>query len=328
MRRLLIVVLVAAAAYGGYWFVGARAAENGARDGLTQLAEQGWQVGYEALSTRGFPSRFDTTVTDLDLTTPDGQVRYQAPFLQAFALSYQPTQVIVAFPTRQDITLGGQVVTLASEGLRVSAAARANAALTFETATLEAQLLALSSDTGGVRTGPVLAAMRAGADLTYDLYGKVDKITLPDDLWQQMFPNGALPLSIAAVTLNGQITLDRTLDRFALDPEAGDPPRVMAVKLSETRLDWGDLTIAASGDLRADASGFAEGEVTIRARGLDDLLRGLSNIGAIAPGMEQSLQSMATGLADGQGDVTLTLTMSGGLTRMGFLPVGAAPRLY
>ena len=57
MRRLFILVMVVATAYGGYWFYGARSAETGAKDALAALSQDGWTVAYESLNTRGFPSR-------------------------------------------------------------------------------------------------------------------------------------------------------------------------------------------------------------------------------------------------------------------------------
>lgn len=70
MRRLTFIVLILAAIYAGYWFIGVGAMEKSAADQFNDLEKSGWQVDYTDLSTAGFPSRFDTTVNDLTLTTP------------------------------------------------------------------------------------------------------------------------------------------------------------------------------------------------------------------------------------------------------------------
>jgi len=107
MIRLFFGAMILAALYAGYWVVGSRTVEGQAVSGLDALQSDGWTVAYSDVNTRGFPSRFDTTVTDLDLTAPDG-TRYQAPFVQALALSYRPNEVIAAFPDEQTLTIAGQ----------------------------------------------------------------------------------------------------------------------------------------------------------------------------------------------------------------------------
>lgn len=320
MRRLLIFVIVVALAYAGYWVAGSRTVENGARDALADLQDQGWEVSYDALRTRGFPSRFDTTVTELTLTPPGGPT-YAAPFLQAFALSYQPNKVIAAFPPAQTLTLGDTQVTLASTGMRASAAVRASTALDFDNATLVAEAWSLASDVAGVRMGDTLFALRAGADRTLDAYGKVDRITLPDDLWQQMFPHGGLPLSIDRIEVDAVLTLDKPMNRISLTGQT--PPRVMAVELKNTQLGWGELSVRLTGTVTADAAGFAEGTVQLEASNFGKLARGLARIGAIQPGLADMIGNLEEQMAQG-----LPITLSGGQMRAGFIPLGAAPRLH
>ncbi len=325
MRRLFIIVMVLAMVYGGYWFVGARTVEGGAQDALADLTTQGWDVKFSELGTRGFPSRFDTTISDLSLTTPDGLLTYQAPFLQAFALSYQPNKVIAAFPPRQTLTFAGQSVTLGSEGLRASAAVKANAGLSFDAATAEAKMLSLASDVAGVRTGKTLLALRAAAiPNTYDSYLSVEKITLPDDFWQQMFPHGALPLSIDTLRLNATATLDQELNRITFTE--GPPPVLTALKLTELVLNWGDLTIQAEGALDIDQNGIPAGKITVTATEWEDLLTGLTNVGLLEPGIADTYRNMGTLLAEGSETLTVPLTFQNGFMSLGALPMGLAPR--
>ncbi len=325
MRRLLIIVVVLATIYGGYWFIGARTVEGGAQDALAEMATQGWDVTFSDLDTRGFPSRFDTTVTDLSLTTPDRSVTYEAPFLQAFALSYQPNKVIAAFPPRQTLRIFGQPFTIASDGLRASAAVEANAGLSFDAATVEAEMLALSSDVAGVRTGPVLAAMRGAAmPNAYDGYLSVARITLPDDLWQQMFPHGALPLSIDELRFNSTATLDRALNRATFTD--GPPPVMTALKLTELALIWGDLSISATGAIDIDQAGVPSGKITVTATAWEDLLTGLENVGVVEHGIADTYRNMGRMLSEGSDTLTVPLTFQNGFMSLGAVPLGLAPR--
>ncbi len=106
MRRLTIIVLALAAIYGAYWVFGASMVERTATSRAELMRLEGWKIDYDDLSTRGFPSRFDTTVTALDVEIPSGDLAWSAPFVQALSLAYKPNEVILALPESQTITLG------------------------------------------------------------------------------------------------------------------------------------------------------------------------------------------------------------------------------
>lgn len=320
MKRLFILVMVVATAYSAYWVVGSRTVNAGAQDALQQMQADGWTVAYDDLRTRGFPSRFDTTVTDLTLTSPDG-VTYTAPFVQAFALSYRPNRVIMAFPPAQTVTVGGSPLTIASDGMRASGAVRANTALSFDEATLVSDMLAISTEVAGIRMRDVLVAARAGEEASYDLYAGLKTLTLPDDLWQQMFPNGALPLSVDAVSVDATAVLSAPLDRST---QAVD---VLTLTLKQATLNWGDMSVTATGSLAADPAGFAAGQITVEAREAGKLLQGLVNVGAIDPGPAPTVENMMAALQDDTGKMVVPLTFANGQVSWGFLPLGPAPRL-
>lgn len=320
MRRLVILVIVMAVAYAGYWVVGSRSVNGAAHDALTGLTEAGWQVEYTDLTTRGFPSRFDTTVTDFALTSPEG-LQYQAPFLQAFALSYRPNRVIIAFPPDQTVAIGGLPLTLASDGMRASGSVRANTALSFSAATLVADSLAMSTDAAGIRMRGVLAAARSVGDNNYDLYAGAKTLTLPTAVWQKMFPQNKLPAAIDAVSVDATVSLDAPIDR--LNPNPG----IVAITLKQAALGWGDVSIRASGSLTPDQAGFAAGQITIEAVNADILLIGLANAGLIDPGVAPTLQNMVSTMADETGKMTVPLTFANGQVSWGFLPLGPAPAL-
>ena len=103
MKFLLGLVTALAVLYGGYWFVGQRAVERGAAAAFDQMAADGWEATHAGISTIGFPSRFDTTVTAPRLVDMATGVGWEAPWIQVFALSYLPNEVIALFPEEQAI---------------------------------------------------------------------------------------------------------------------------------------------------------------------------------------------------------------------------------
>ena len=120
MRKLLWLVLIAAFAWSAYWFIGARTSERAMIGWLEDRRAEGWQVEYSDLSLRGYPNRFDTTLTDLVLTDPETGVSWRAPFFQIFALSYQPKHLIAVWPNEQTIATPYQTISITSEKMSAS----------------------------------------------------------------------------------------------------------------------------------------------------------------------------------------------------------------
>ena len=324
MRRLFFAVVLAGLAYCAYWFIGVRTVNTTATQTVTDLRDAGWQIAYDSLRTRGFPSRFDTTVEGLVVTAPGNPVTWRVPFVQALALSYQPDRVIVVAPPALTAESSDVTVTFANTGLRMSAQMRGDTALGLDHATAEAQTLSLATPDLVLRTGPALAAIRlAETPLAYDIYAKVSGITLPEPLWQAAFPAGALPQSLDTVELNA-------VARFDVWPGAEDTPPLVTlaeVTLDDTSLRWGDLALTLSGALAPDAAGFAAGTITVEATNWQPLIDGLAAAGMIAPGIAATVQNMGQMMQAGGETLSLPLTFANGRVAMGFVPLGDAPRL-
>ena len=285
MRTLFFVVTAIAALYGGYWFLGSSQVEARAEAALAGLGVQGWAVDYTDLDTVGFPSRFDTTVTDLALSSPDGQLGWAAPSFQVLAISYRPNRVSAVWPPEQRLTLAGQPVDIASQGLRASATFGLSADLPLERATLEGGLSAVSSRAGWAFCFDRLLAgvRRADAAATYDLILEAE---------------GLRPATVSAnlghLRLDAQVTLDAPLDR-----RLQGAPRLMALAIRDARLTQGDVALTASGDLAPDAQGFLAGTVLLTAENWRGLLDLLDAAGILihdqAPFLQGALEELARG---------------------------------
>ena len=326
MRFLTILVAVLGALYFGYWFVGSTALERGANGWLDEMRLSGWDVRYDDLNTRGFPSRFDTTLTNPDFRDPVSGIGWQAPFLQVLALSYRPNQVIAVWPPTQDIILPGETLTLQSVGLRASAAVAAAAALPLDAVTVEVGAAALISSRGwDVSIAKGLLAFRdAGlAPGQYDAFGEVTEIALPSVLLQVLDPARLMPIDVALLRLDAGISFDRPLDRFA-GSEGG--PRLTRITLREMRLTWGTVSVNATAELLVDAQGVPEGEISLVAANWEQMIALATNAGLIdaaaAPGFERA----ASAMANGSDRIDARITIENGFMAWGPVPLGPAPR--
>ncbi len=325
MRWLFGIVLGLAVLYGGYWFVGARMVEAGAERFLAGLEADGVEVRYADLSLHGFPSRFDTTLSDFSFDDPATGIGWSAPFVQVFALSYQPNRIIAVWPDSQQIRLPGQTVTLAADRLRASASAAPNRSLPLRNLTVESGAARLVSDLGWtVSLTDALAALRnnpAGGP-AYDLWLKLDGVAPPEPAMRALDPAGARPSALSLLQIDAAVALDQPIDRAM----AG-PPLIQRIDLRSAELHWGEMLLQASGELAPDGYGLAEGRILLRVTDWRGAIEAATNAGMIAPEFAPTWLSMAENLAQGSETVELPLVFRNGGISFGLFQLGPAPRL-
>lgn len=325
MRLLLIATLVLATLWGGYWYVGQRAVEKQGVAFLEQLSDDGWRVDFGSLETRGFPSRFDTTLTGLDLTDPSGTFGWQTPIFQLLALSYQPNKVIAVWPEEQRLRIGGETITISSDGMRASASATVSANPALDTATVEVGLVGLQSETGWAASADrALLAVRPASDSgqSYDAYLDMSELVLPLALRERLDPEGTMPAAIAIAKINSTLTFDSPLDAAAL---SGAGPRLTAARMRDLRLVWGEMVLAVSGDLALGADGQPSGKLRLTVTGWDQMVGLGVNAGLIHPADEKTWRSVGASLAQGAETVEVPLTIDSGQVWLGMFLIGYLP---
>lgn len=313
MRRLTYLIVVLACVYAGYWFVGANRVTNGAETALAQMEAQGWTARAD-VATKGFPSRFDTTLNDLSLVGPAGNWGYSAPFVQTLALSYRPNNVILVLPNTQRIQSRADIGTLTAERLRASATVKPNLALAFDDLTAEGADLTYASDAGWDMTLAALliaARLQDGQDRRYDVYTKLDQFALPGDAG-----------TITNTILEADVRLAAPLDRSTQDV------LVEQLVINTLRIDWSDVVLIGEGQLDMDAQGRPEGQILLQVENWQVLIPRLVDLGLFDPGFARTAQTMGTLLAQGKDTMTLPLKYENGMGMLGPLPLGPAPRLH
>lgn len=324
MRALFWAVLAAVLLYSGYWVVGRWQVETRLSDALVALSDQGWEVDYASLTTRGFPSRFDTTATDLVVGTPDGRLRYETPILQVLALSYRPNRLIAAFAPSQVVTVDGQTVAVTSEDLRASLRVGLSTALPLE------EVRVAGTDVGvapagrpGLSMGTLsLAARRAEGQAVYRL---------------GLEATGLRPLSDdaegGAAALGGRVALDRVhLDATAtldapLDRRSRAAPRLLALSLADLSASVGGASLVVTGDFAPDATGALAGEGRVALRDWRALLDALERAGFVPPERRGLVEGALGGLSRGQPDIEVPVTLADGWVSALGMRLVEAPRM-
>ena len=325
MRRLTLILLFLAAIYSGYWVIGAQATERAAATQISQLQDAGWTVSYDALDTVGYPSRFDTNVKALRVTTPDQRVTWQAPFIQALSLSYQPNAAILAFAPSQTVRIDNVPVVIASDGLRASVKVSPTPALDLDN--LTGEVGALSASAEGQRLFSLtngIAALRKAAtgDAQYDAYLDLDGFALPDPLRAMLDPAGALPSAFGQVTVDARIGLTQPINRHASDTN----PQLTQLALNGMTIAWGAMQLRGSGTLDIDDTGTPQGRITLDADNWQTMLDIAVAAGLLDASLAGTARNMAALLAGGGTQISVPVSFQNGFMSLGPIPLGPAPK--
>ncbi|WP_415183392.1 DUF2125 domain-containing protein [Phaeovulum sp.] len=326
MRKLIGLVVVLLALYGGYWLVGSRAALRGAETALINARAEGWGDA-EAVHLAGFPSRFDLTFTAPMLRRADGAVEWRAGTMQILMLSYRPNEVIAWFPHEQVLRAAGQDYAVTVEDMRASAGVSASPDLPLSHVTLVIKTPQIAAPDGStLAAAEVRGAIRAaGEPGRYDLGVEVIDLDLPGATLATLANGATIPQRIEWLHLDAALSYDRPLDRHTGET----PPRLLATDLRDFELHWGGMALAAQGTVEITATGQPEGRILLRATEWRRMLDMAVDAGLIAPKLAPTMQALGAQMAAASGGevLELPLVFANGRMSLGPLPLGAAPYL-
>lgn len=321
MRGLLWITGVLAALWGGYWWVGSSATEQAAVQWFADQQAQGYNARYETLGVQGFPNRFDLTVTGLHLADPARGLGWDSPFAQVFAMTWKPWHLIAALPGGQTFTLPDQNVTLDGTELRGSLLLVPGPDLALNEIVATGEALRLTS-TAGWSLGAdkaVLSTRQHPTPLNTHRLGLQISGLAPDPAFASA---AGLPAQLDEVHLDALATFSAPIDRHSGETR----PRLTQLTLTEAHLNWGGLKLSAQGNLAADATGFAAGQIDLRVEDWPALPQLLTAMGVISPDFAPTLAKGLAAFAKGDPQVlTLTLTAKDGRMSLGPFPLGPAP---
>lgn len=261
---LLAVAVIATLAWGGYWFVGARALDSA----VARTLAGNPMLSAASHSLKGFPNRFDLTLTEPRLE--QAGLRWRAPFVQFFALSYRPHHIIAVFAHDQQITAQDREFALHTSDMRASLVMEPGLALAVERFALVAEAPALNTDGQTHRAETARLASRAIDERRHEAVIELAN-AFPDPAFMAALdPENHWPRRFDVIRLDAEARFDRPLDRRALD---GMPPQIEALALTGGRLVFEDTSITATGRLDVDERGYLSGDVTLTIIGFRPLMQ-------------------------------------------------------
>lgn len=326
----VLVLALAALAWGGYWFVGAIATEKALSIWLADRRAEGWTAEARSIDTRGLPNRFDTTIEGLALADPDTGVGWETELFQTLSLAYKPTQMIAILPGEQVFTSPDQRLSVSADSFRSSFTVRPGLSFPVVTSTTEIVSAGVVSSQGWIATlerGQMSMRETPGAAVasTYDLFVTATKLDPGETFLPGVRQAAGLPRVIESVSATMTTRFDAPWDRFAIE-RARPQPRQVNVEQLHAR--WGDLNLTGQGAFDIGADGVPTGELGLVATNWREMVDIAVEAGAIDPGLKSTVLGALDLVARLGGDpdtLDVKLVFRDGRTWIGPVPVGPAP---
>ena len=328
-RHLLwIVPLTLAVAWAAWWGWGVWTTARNVQAWLNDRRDAGWQAEWSDISVEGFPTRLDTTITDLTLANTEAGWVWTTPFVQFLGLNYENNHYVVVWADTMTLQTPSERIELTGEDLRGSITFLPGRNRQVNEAVVIFKDLALSSDAGwtsAVEEARVAARPTEGRAGWYDLGAEVTGLKPRSPVLERLAGLGLVPGTIERLNADLAIAFDRPLDRAALE---GLPPQPRQIDIRNLGAKWGELELRVAGNLTLDPAGQASGDIMLKAtnwREILELMRQSGSLpGSAVDGIETALR-LVSGLAGSSKTLDLPVSFRNGRAWVGILPVGPAP---
>lgn len=333
MRKLIALVIFAALAWSGWWVFASQAQKIALETWFEQRRNAGWIAEVDSVNVTGYPNRIDTNITELHLAYPQQGWAWKVPRFNIMALSYKPNHIIFTWPQEQVLSTTLDTMTINSIMAQGSVIFKPETSLALDRLQLEIKdIIVQSNNDWSVSAKHVNAAIFATSKTNtnsqpYDMFIKATDF-IPPARWRATIRNASvLSEEIPLVSIDARLYFDRQWDRISIETIN---PNLERIELRETKLDWGTLSIRATGDLEVRKDHYIDGEITIQAKQWKEVLSLAVATGAIdeayAAPLEQALSLIAS-LSGNPNNIDVSLTFEDGTTYLGPIPIGAAPQI-
>jgi len=330
LRSAVKILIPITLIWAGWWYV----ATSGLQGSLTAWFDarraEGWQAQTGDMTRAGFPLRIATVMSDVTLDDPETQAALHLPQITLSTPIYWPGHATLRLPDAPvSLSTPQAELTYASKGTVAALRLHPGTALQLETLHGSSSDMVIQLDEADVLR---IDTLRADAQQT------ADEQTYDIDLNAVGFAPGVLirnalrlpqswPERFDTLIADMTVSFDRPWDRHALEDSR---PQPTAVKIDRVEAVWADLNISLDADLQIAAGGIASGTLRLKARNWQQMLDLASASGAlpaqIRPQIENGL-TLLSGLSGNRESLDVEITFDQGRMRMGFIPLGTAPRL-
>jgi hypothetical protein len=331
MRRFTVkIIVLILLVLGGWWWIATSSLQNNLLSWLDSRRSEGWQADVGEMSRGGFPLRIASTLSDTTIADPETALVLNIPQLALSTPIYWPGHVTLTLPAEPIVISTPQgAVTISSDG--AEAALRLHPGTSLQLEALTAASTHLSFD---LVEGRALSVQTLQANIEQGLEPETYNVDLvatgfaPGSVIRQTLRlPAAWPETFETLLADMTVTFDRPWDRSALETQR---PQPRAITVDQITAVWADLSLTFGADLQIEPGGTASGTANLRAHNWQRMLDLASASGALSPqarSQSESILNLLSGLSGTAETLDVEITIDKGQMRMGFIPLGAAPRI-
>lgn len=325
-------VLIAAAAYTGYWLVVAAKLEARVAGWIDDRRAEGFRIDHGPISRSGFPNRLRLEMPTVNVTAPAGWA-WRSAGLRLETSPLAPQALRLDLHGIQEVRLSPDQD---SDGF------------TAEAARFGADFVGSGGVPIGTAVAEGLTLRPLGADETDDLrIGRVELLSTPGPAATPSSGLGGYRFSFGATDLvlpsAQSAPLGERIDRLSLLTEvSGDlaltpwPAAVVrwrddggTIEIRGLDVEYGPLRLTGDGTLALDRTGEPIGAFSLRANGLLKALRAMADKGIIPPAVAAGAAFVfrppqGTGASD-DASISLPASLQDGKLYLGPLPIARIP---
>ncbi len=330
VRIFFGILIVVTLGWSGYWYVGSSAQQSGLETWLEERRTAGWVADYDSLKVQGYPSRFDTKITNLNLADPKSRWAWRTPELQILSLSYKPNHIIAVLPPEHTVSTPNERINVNSDAIRTSIKFAADTDLALNALTGEMTNVTLTSSEGWtseLKAAKLATRQTAGIANSHDIFFQADGVKPARIFTKLIDPDSQLPDVFDTMRLDISAGFDAPWDRHAVE---GTKPELTALKIKDFSATWGEMNFEAKGDLTIDAAGTASGKVSVRAKNWENMIALGVRAGAIPAEMQSTLTGglgLLARLSGNPDTLDAPLSFKNGFISLGPIPIGRAPAI-
>lgn len=327
-RRVVQILAVGAVFWGVWWWAATTLTQRVVMGVVAETAPQAIQMSIGSMTRAGFPLHITTHMQGVNVTDTTRSLRIPQASLSAPV--YWPGHATLHWPEGSVIleTPQGQITLQSGEtaatlrlypGIPLPLEAVRGRSTNITLDLVEGRIAGIETLDLDVRHQPTTPTYEIELNAGGFAPGRIIRqaLRLPV-VWPEAFES---------VTAQLRITFDRPWDRHALGQRK---PQPQVIEIEQAQAVWAGMGLSLRADLTVDDVGTPSGTLRVRAENWQKMLDLASNSGALTAQSHQQAQNMLTLLAGGSGDSTdidLEITVDQGQMRMGFIPLGTAPRL-
>lgn len=322
---IIVLALLAAAAYAGYWFFAAHQMGQRLEAQVEIARETGWDIGIGSLTVTGFPRAHRIVATDIDIGAPEAQGGWRAstPLAEAEAgapwdfrsWTLRPYQEVLLQPS------GGETVRLTAETASLALDASGGAIMHFYAEAHEPRVESMTAPLRGAEAVYVEGDRDEGA---WRVQFEARSAEIAEDAWADARGAFGGVITVLALDLTAE---EEGLAALAaggagLD-QAGD------LTISAAHLEWGAAQLSGEGALGVNADGRLRGRFDLAVGDAPGFIGALVGAGIIDARVMPALLGVSVLFPHDQADrVILPFNFQNGETKLGPVTIGPAPLVY